>query len=103
MKEEIETMCEFGESQDYYIYENMISYYKNNDKFIYSYNSLPAVLKIPVISNIFLLESLTKKNSKISVFEDNLLSKMNIPWFKNYLDVVSLERNNKVKRFVLKD
>ena len=103
MKKEIETMCEYGESQDYYIYENMISYYKNNDKFIYSYDSLPAVLKIPVISNIFLLQSLNAGIDEVSVFENNLLSKMNIPWFKNYLDVVSLERNNKVKRFVLKD
>jgi hypothetical protein len=103
MKQELELMCEYGESRDYYVYENMISYYKSNEEFIYSYESLPAVMKIPVVSNIFLLDSLTKSNGNISSFENSLLAKMNIPWFKNYLYEVSLTRNNKDKRFVLKD
>lgn len=102
-KKEIELMCEHGESRDYYIYENMISYYRSNESFIYSYDSLPAVMKIPVVSNIFLLDSLSSKNKPLSPFEDSLLTKMNIPWFKKYLDLVSLARNNKGERFVLKD
>jgi hypothetical protein len=103
MKQEIELMCEYGESRDYYVYENMISYYKSNEAFIYSYESLPAVMKIPVVSNMFLLDSLAKRNGEMSAFENSLLTKMNIPWFKNYLYEVSLTRNNKGKRYVLKD
>ena len=103
MKREIDLMCEHGESRDYYIYENMISYFKGDESFIYSYKSLPAVMKIPVVSNIFLLDSLAQKNGELSTYEDSLLTKMNIPWFKNYLDLVSLARNNKGKRYVLKD
>jgi hypothetical protein len=103
IRKEIETMCEFGNSNDYYIFENMISYYRNNQDFIYSFQALPSVLKVSPIANIFLLESLKTNSEKVSVFEDKLLNKMNIPWFKNYLYEVSLMRNNKNKRFVLKD
>jgi hypothetical protein len=103
MRKEIETMCEFGNSNDYYIFENMISYYRNNLDFIYSFQALPSVLKVSPIANIFLLESLQSKSEKVSIFEDRLMAKMNIPWFKNYLYEVSLIRNNKSKRFVLKD
>ncbi len=103
IKREIETMCEFGNSNDYYIYENMISYYRNNQDFIYSYQALPSVLKVSPVANIFLLESLKTTPQSISVFESKLMTQMNIPWFKNYLYEVSLIRNNKSKRFVLKD
>ncbi len=101
LKSEINTMCDYGNSNDYYIFENMISYYRSNEGFIYSYKALPSALKVAPVSNIFLLNSMNQ--ASLSVFESNLLSKMNIPWFKNYLYEVSLIRNNKDKRFVLKD
>ena len=102
LKEEVNTLCEFGNSNEYYIYENLISYYRNNEEFIYSTAALPSVLKVGPVSNLLLINSILTDTS-ISPFESKLLKKMNVSWFKNYLYEVSLVRNHKIRRFVLKD
>lgn len=103
---ELTKLCQNGNSGGYYIYENMVSYYTNNEDFQYSNQALPSILKVNTISNMYLLDSLVKpkfKRGHITTFQSALLNKLNVSWFKNYLYETNLMRNNNKKRFVLKD
>lgn len=105
-KEELIELCQTGKSGGYYIYENMISYYKDNADFQFSNQALPSILKVNTISNMFVLDSMVKPEFKtvhLTGFQSALLSKLKVSWFKNYLYETNLMRNNKKKRFVLKD
>jgi hypothetical protein len=105
-KNELIELCQSGNSGGYYIYENMISYYKDNVEFQFSNNALPSILKVNTISNMFLLDSMVKPEFKtvhLTEFQSALLKKLKVSWFKNYLYETNLMRNNKKKRFVLKD
>jgi len=105
-KKELIELCQSGKSGGYYIYENMISYYRDNSDFQFSNKALPSILKVNTISNMFLLDSMVKpefKSIHLTDFQSALLSKLKVSWFKNYLYETNLMRNNKSKRFVLKD
>lgn len=103
---ELKTLCDEGNSEGYYIYENMISYYKDNKEFQNSYQALTSILKVNTISNMLILDSIVKpeyKTAHIAGFQSALLEKLKVSWFKNYLYETNLIRNNNKKRFVLKD
>lgn len=105
-EEELKILCQNGISGGYYIYENMVSYYRDNEEFQFSKNVLPSILKVNTISNMFLLDSMVKpefESIHLTKFQSALLKKLKVSWFKNYLYETNLMRNNNEKRFVLKD
>lgn len=104
--DELKTLCDKGNSPGYYIYENMISYYTNNEDFQKSYEALPSILKVNTISNMLILDSIVKPEFKalhLKGYKTALLKQLKVSWFKNYLYETNLMRNNNKKRFVLKD
>ena len=104
--EELQTLCDKGVSPGYYIYENMISYYTNNEDFQKSYDALPSILKVNTVSNMLILDSMVKpqyKSEHLVGYKSALLEQLKVGWFKNYLYETNLMRNNNKKRFVLKD
>jgi len=102
-KKEIEELCQNGVSEGYFIYQNMVTYYGQNQSFHNSTEALSSVLKIPVVSNMLVLGSLVKpkfQTDHFAFYENKLLEKMNITWFKNYLYEVNTMRNNLKKRVI---
>lgn len=86
---ELNQLCETGSSEGFYAFKNMVSYYSTNS-FAYSKQSMPAFLKIPVVANILILNNYSKK---ISSYESNVISSLNISWFSSYLNDLKRDSN----------
>lgn len=92
-KKEIETLCDTGVSPGYYIYENLVSYFKNDNEFHGTKDGLIALLKVPVISNMIIVDNLVSPDNKsflsgASYFENSLLKRSSVTWFKQYRESV---------------
>jgi hypothetical protein len=93
--DEIQTLCNQGVSGNYYIYENLVSYYGSDESFHQGKNALSSVLKIPVFANMLVLDSLKRPESHgQNVFDDTILAKGHLEWFKNYLYELRKIRKN---------
>lgn len=92
-KKEIETLCDTGVSPGYYIYENLVNYFKNDSDFHATKEGLMALLKVPVISNMIIVDNLVQADkeqflSNTSQFENSLLQRSKVTWFKQYRESV---------------
>lgn len=99
---EIRELCEYGVSDNYYIYENLITHIKNN-KFEADNKNLNTLLKTTVFSNIALMTSLeghTKTtvqgrsiasvgvDSKKSSYTTEVMARLNVNWASQYFDFI---------------
>lgn len=109
-QKELDQLCDTGVSDGYYIFENLVTYFKEEQKLGQSLNSLKALLKVPVLANIMIIDNLKNPNfdhSILSNFEFSLLERSNITWFTGYLDQLNTKRKlilgakDKSKRTVL--
>ena len=96
-KKEIETLCDTGVSPGYYIYENLVNYFKNDSEFHATKEGLMALLKVPVISNMIIVDNLVRADkeqfsSSATQFENSLLSRSKVTWFKQYRESVKRAR-----------
>lgn len=96
-KKEIEELCDKGVSPGYYTFENLVSYFRNAPDFHRTTKGLKALLKVPVISNMIILDNLMEKDknyfsSGVSRFENDLLERSNISWFKQYREKLNSDR-----------
>ena len=98
-KKEISELCDKGVSPGYYIYENLVSYFKNDPSFHKSRRGLKALLKVPVISNMIILDNLIQKDesyfqSGVNKFENSFLNRSQISWFNQYREKLKAERRS---------
>jgi hypothetical protein len=102
---EIENLCSKGVTDGLYIYQNLTTYYSNDQKFVRSNTALPSILKVKPVSNMLILNSFLKRdlNYHWSDIQSAFLNKLNVPWFKNYLYEVTSMRNNKLTSVALKE
>ncbi|MAX66549.1 MAG: hypothetical protein QF441_10410 [Bacteriovoracaceae bacterium] len=96
-QKELFELCETGVSSGYYLYENLVTYFKNNQKFHQSQESIAALLKIPVIANMFILKSLKPLDENIKTLglenhEVSLLKRSEVDWFKSYMSYLERKR-----------
>jgi hypothetical protein len=97
---EIRELCEFGVSDNYYIYENMITHIKNSN-FLPALNNMNTLLKTTVFSNIALVTALEKiqpqsmrsiasvqpKKKDVSApYSNELMTRLNVEWAREYFD-----------------
>lgn len=93
---ELNELCEYGTSDNYYIYENMITHTKTNS-FKPSNANLNVLLKTTVFSNLALINSISRQVPKTSgrsiasvkptsenTYSQELFGKMNAVWAKDY-------------------
>lgn len=93
---ELKELCEKGSSDGYYIYENFVNIYGPNIN--HNEVKLEAILNIPVFSNMLLLDSFKVSQFEgINIFNDKVLNRSNLGWFKNYLYELRKIRNNESK------
>ena len=103
--EELTNLCETGSSDGLYVFQNLVTYYSDDHKFINSQDALHSILKVTPISNMLVLNSFIKNDYQVSWsnVQIALLSKLNVNWFKNYLYELSSMRKNKRSNFALKE
>lgn len=91
---EISELCENGTSDNYYIYENLITHIKSSE-FQPSKENMNILLKTSVFSNMAILSSLENQKEKMGRtiastgkksghYSDELISKMNVEWSNEY-------------------
>lgn len=93
---EINELCEQGTSDGYYIYENLVNFHSSsNDK---DNLTLEAILNIPVIANMLVIDSLKlNNNDALNIINEKILNRSRLGWFKNYLYELRKIRNNESK------
>lgn len=96
---EIRELCEYGVSDNYYIYENMITHIKNSN-FAPAEKNMNTLLKTTVFSNIALVTAVEKiqpqamrsiasveKKKDVSVpYSNELMTRLNVEWAREYFD-----------------
>lgn len=108
---EVKTLCEEGESDNYYVFENLMRRFKSDPDFSKTITAAKAVLKVPVFANLLLLKSIDQKTNRFAgtryeqinyvtrnfgFFERILVSRMKVTWFDSYVQKVSMKskKNN---------
>lgn len=101
---EINQLCESGASDNYYIYENLITYIKNN-KFEAGNTNMNLLLKTTVFSNLALMTSLEKHvqhekpgrslasvGSKTlptkHIYLSEMMTRLNVSWANQYYNYI---------------
>ncbi len=91
---ELQQLCEFGSSDNYYIYENLISHIKSNN-FKAKTENLNTLLKTTLFSNMAIEASLEKKYQKTqtpmmaqAVYANEVISRLNVNWAQEYFDYI---------------
>lgn len=99
-KEEVMSLCERGVSPGYYIFENMVRYYKQQGKFQSGTLAFKALVKIPIIANMLVIDSLTNDQiaHNLSRFEILPLERSNSIWFRHYLQTIKQQRKKVVAK-----
>lgn len=98
---ELRELCEYGVSDNYYIYENLITHIKST-QFNAKSENLDTLLKTTVFSNMALVTSLDKntvfqksraissvKKDPANTYSTELISRLNINWATEYLEYIS--------------
>lgn len=96
---EIRELCELGVSDNYYIYENLITHIKNSS-FAPIEKNMNTLLKTTVFSNIALVTALEKiqitpmrtiasvqsKKDVSAPYSNELMTRLNVEWAREYYD-----------------
>jgi hypothetical protein len=100
---EIRELCDYGVSDNYYIYENLITHIKNN-KFDADSSNMNILLKTTIFSNMALMTSLEKQTTekplgrsiasvqaekKKGPYVSEIMTRLNITWAEQYFDFIS--------------
>lgn len=95
---ELSELCEYGSSDNYYIYENLITHVKSG-QFSPSTDNLNILLKSTVFANMAIINSLEKQTPKMgrsiasknetgNLYSKDLLNKLNANWAKDYFSTL---------------
>ena len=107
---EVEQLCDKGVSPGYYIYENIVTYFKKKNNFNNAKDALEALAKVPAIANMLILDNLSSsKESSLSSYDYLVLERSNSTWLKGLVSKLHDERRvflakmikGKTKRTVL--
>nr|BDT28765.1 hypothetical protein BHI3_22310 [Bacteriovorax sp. HI3] len=97
---EIRELCEFGVSNNYYIYENLITHIKNSS-FPPAEKSMDTLLKTTIFSNIALVTSLdkiqatpmrsiasigSKSKESSNTYSNEVMTRLNVEWAREYFE-----------------
>lgn len=90
---EIDSLCETGVSDGYFMTKNLTDYYVNKESFNSSSRHLEAILKTPYVANLYVISSFKRNNTEVNI---SLLDNLNARWFIGYLDSLKEARNNRI-------
>lgn len=104
IKEEVLTLCDEGRSDNYYKFDNLITYHANRAQFHRDSASMKAVLKIPVFANYYLLKMMTHPSEFITQTneEKEMIQVSKTFWFERYVVLAQTYRNGMIKAEMVK-
>lgn len=96
---EIQELCEYGNSNNYYNYENLMTFVKGDHKLSKNAESAQTLLQTTIFSNISLKKSIFKNSKKAQsrgiasvqgnqdqVFEQEIVQRLGVNWSIEYFD-----------------
>jgi len=97
-KRELAQLCETGVSQNYYIYENLVTYFKNKPHFHRTKEGLLSILKVPVVSKMMILDNLTNEETYINSnpFDKWLVDKAGLSWIEEFRNDLKKKRSQQI-------
>ncbi len=95
--QEIQQLCDNGNSDGYFVFTNLIKHIQENPNYLSDKDVYKAVFKIPAIANMLILKGSTKNAEFIDYHpvESEVLSRLNANWIKDYIHTIN---NYRVKR-----
>lgn len=98
IKEELDILCEDGDSDNFYKFDNLVTHYSQKKSFHQDPKAMASVLKIPVFANFYLVKMLQIPGMNFSSPEEKQFIKLtNTYWFENYVALASRMRNTFIK------
>jgi hypothetical protein len=99
-EKELAQLCETGVSPGYYIYENLVTYFKQQKNFHRTKDGLKALLKVPVIANMLIVDSMSLdyKINPIEKYNTWLLSRSNTAWINEYFSTIKEKRTQRLSK-----
>jgi hypothetical protein len=102
---ELQDMCEKGQTDNFFIFENLVTYTKSHQDFKDQSSAMKSILKSSVFANMYLLKSFKIKNAlerniasfeaELSALEEEVISRTDTFWVKNYFDELKMRRVEK--------
>ena len=95
---ELKELCEYGSSDNYYVYENLLTHIQRTDEgWPASNDNMDVLLKTTLVGNMALIRSLdyqSKAEASRGIasvnnqvyYDDEVLDRMNADWSKDYFD-----------------
>lgn len=98
IKSEIVVLCEQGDSDNFYKFDNLITHYSHKKSFHQDPKAMGSVLKIPVFANFYLVKMLEIPGLKLTApSEKEFIQLTQTEWFENYVTEASGLRTNFIK------
>lgn len=104
IRAEVNTLCEEGVSDNYFKFDNLVTYYANKASFHARSDSMKSVLKVPVFANYYLLKMLQSPHTLAFVHpeEKRVITMTQTHWFEKYVTEAQRQRNNLIKNQMVK-
>lgn len=104
IKNEIDTLCEEGVSDNFYKFDNLVTHYAAKKSFHMSNAAMESVLKIPIFANFYLIKMIENPNVvNFSYPNEKLFIDMTrTHWFDHYVSEASKRRSNFLRNRVVK-
>ena len=100
---ELELLCEEGVSDNFYKFDNLVTYYAPKSSFHQDSKAMASVLKIPVFANFYLLRMLQPAGTHFtSVIDRRFIQLTRTDWFENYVAEASQMRGKFLKDKMVK-
>lgn len=99
---ELSDLCEKGQTDNYYVFENLMTYFKSHPDFKDDNKAMKAILKSTIFANMVLLKSLNMQieldrkvaSADYNSFEEEILSRLEASWVRSYFETMKSRRNN---------
>lgn len=98
---ELRELCEYGQSDNYYIFENLVTHIQEHGPFKANKEALEALLKTSLFSNMYLIQGLTHQAQTAQLqnsFEKEILQRLDTEWLSEYFQEIARKREQVVKR-----
>jgi hypothetical protein len=102
---ELQDMCEKGQTDNFFVFENLVTYTKSHQDFKDQATAMKSILKSSVFANMYLLKSFKIKNAlerniasnteNLSSLEEEVIARTDTFWVKNYFDELKTRRVEK--------
>lgn len=97
---ELSELCEKGQTDNYYIFENLMTYFKSHPDFKDDKKAMKSILKSTIFANMALIKSLNmqveadRKVASVNYnsFEEEILGRLEAKWVRNYFETMKMRR-----------